>query len=111
MSEVINISKAPKGWETNPAYAYIGRAGHGMLGYFGNPISPKAKCLICGVIHGLPGSTLECYESYLTHRLCADSMFHHRFHSELTGKILVCPGNCKIGYCHGNIILRYLKGV
>jgi len=35
---VININKAPKDWRNNPEYAYIGRTGYGIEGYFGNPI-------------------------------------------------------------------------
>lgn len=107
MSQVINIAKAPKDWQTNSDYVYIGRAGHGMSGYFGNPVDTKKPCLICGVIHGLPGMTLRCFEIYLTQRLATDVLFKHRFYSELTGKILVCF--CKPKPCHGDIILRYLN--
>ena len=37
MTRVINIRQAPKDWESNPDYVYIGRTGHGQQGYFGNP--------------------------------------------------------------------------
>jgi len=104
---VININKAPKGWQNNPEYAYIGRTGYGIEGFFGNPIDHKAPCLICGQIHGLPGSTLPCYEIWLQNKLKFDAVFSERFYRELSGKILVCF--CKPKPCHGNIILKYLE--
>lgn len=109
---VINIRKAPVGWEKNPRYVYIGRAGKGFEGYFGSPIEVstsvnKRQCPMCGQFHFHTGSTLPCYELYLVNRLKTDPTFNHRFYYELTGRTLVCF--CKPKPCHGDIILKYLS--
>lgn len=76
---------------------YIGRAGKGMDGYFGNPfrIEPGMR----------RGDTLERYRKYFYNRLQTDSEFNRRINS-LQGKTLGCF--CKPGPCHGDIIKEYL---
>lgn len=76
---------------------YIGCAGHGQNGYFGNPIrlQPGAS----------RGSTLEQYRKYFYKRLEQDPIFKERIHA-LKGKILGCF--CKPRPCHGDIIKEYL---
>lgn len=76
---------------------YIGRAGRGMDGYFGNPfkIEPGMK----------RGGTLEKYREYFNNRLQTDPDFHRRING-LRGKTLGCF--CKPYPCHGDIIKEYL---
>lgn len=85
----------------DPRQVYIGRAGHGQKGFFGNPIRRGRRCLECGAVHRDGGSTLACYEAWLVRRLAADGLFRDRVR-ELAGKVLVCF--CKTGPCHGDIL-------
>lgn len=103
---VIHVMNAPKGWETNLQYAYIGRPGKGLDGYFGNPCELNEFCPICHRRHYTKSSTLKCYEKYLQLRLSRDSSFKQRF-STLKNKILVCF--CAWPNCHGRIIQEFLK--
>ena len=89
-TKVVNIYKSPYD-------IYIGRAGKGQDGYFGNPfkILPKQT----------KGSTLTKYKEYFYNRLNTDPEFKSRIH-ELKGKTLGCF--CKPNSCHGDIIKEYL---
>lgn len=79
---------------------YIGRAGRGMDGYFGNPFR---------LIPGTPrGSTLENYRDYFYKRIESDNEFKRRILS-LKGKRLGCF--CKPQACHGDIIAEYLNNI
>lgn len=100
-TEVVNI----RGGRHKDA-AYIGRAGHGQNGYFGNPIRLGAHCPICGEYHQRPGDTLVCYEIYFQRRLETDPDFKRRV-LELRGKKLGCF--CKPNPCHGDVIAKYLN--
>lgn len=89
-TRVVNIRKE--------AYdVYIGRAGHGMDGYFGNPFR-----LGPGMTRG---DTLDNYRKYFYRRLNTDEEFRRRI-GELQGKTLGCF--CKPNPCHGDIIKEYL---
>ena len=79
---------------------YIGRAGHGHDGYFGNPfiLSPTEP----------KGATLERYREYFYDRLNNDPEFKQRVHS-LKGKVLGCF--CKPLPCHGDVIAHYLNNL
>lgn len=79
---------------------YIGRAGKGQDGYFGNPIRLNAN--------EPRGATLERYEAYFYKRLKEDKEFRGRIHA-LKGKILGCF--CKPHPCHGDIIKKYLDSI
>lgn len=79
---------------------YIGRAGKGQDGYFGNPIVLRP-----GAVRG---STLEEYKVYFYNRLKSDPGFKRRIH-ELKGKTLGCF--CKPYPCHGDIIRAYLETI
>jgi len=100
---VIHIRNAPMGWETNPQYVYIGRAGHGLDGYYGNPILTYEKCPICGKIH-VGAGTIKCFEQYLINRCKTDTDYFNRIKA-LYGKTLVCF--CKPHPCHGDIYKKY----
>lgn len=79
---------------------YIGRAGHGQDGYFGNPFVLKP---------GEPrGATLAKYKDYFLQRIETDPEFKRRV-LELQGKRLGCF--CKPQSCHGDIIAHYLNNL
>lgn len=79
---------------------YIGRAGQGKDGYFGNPIVRQS---------GSPrGSTLQAYKKHFYMRLNNDPEFKKRVHA-LKGKVLGC--HCKPHPCHGDVIAHYLNTI
>lgn len=90
-TNVVNI-------KTGASYdVYIGRAGHGQDGYFGNPFR---------LYPGEPrGATLDRYEQYFLYRLDTDPEFRRRV-LELKGKTLSCF--CHPAPCHGDIIAEWL---
>ena len=94
---VIHIRTAPKGWESNPAYVYIGRAGKGQSGDFGNPFQ---------VGHFTLAEALTRYAIYLEHRLKTDPVFREKV-KQLSGKTLVCF--CKPHDCHGDILASWCE--
>lgn len=77
---------------------YIGRAGKGEDGYFGNPY----------VLHieQQRGSTLANYKKYFYERIRNDKEFKEKIEA-LKGKTLGCF--CKPNACHGDIIADYLN--
>ena len=79
---------------------YIGRAGKGQDGYYGNPIKlePGDKT----------GATLERFGEYFYKRLNEDPEFKRRIHL-LKGLRLGCF--CKPKPCHGDIIVEYLNSI
>lgn len=92
-TKVAHIRSCPSGWETNPAFVYIGRAGHGFGGYFGNPYKLE---------HGdQRGSSLLAYREYLKQRMTADPAFAKAV-AGLHGRVLVCF--CKPNPCHGDLL-------
>ena len=95
-TKVISIRMSKK----QPIEVYIGRAGHGNDGYFGNPVAIGRKCPICGLVHNTGGSTLPCYTKYLIQKL-QDSEFKNKVKG-LHGKTLVCF--CKPNPCHGDVL-------
>lgn len=86
---------------------YIGRAGRGEDGYFGNPIRVNALCPECGATHATKGATLRCFKKYFDRRMFGDAEFGLRVEA-LRGKVLGCF--CKPGPCHGDVIVAYLEG-
>ncbi len=94
MCKVVNLYKEPYD-------VYIGRAGKGKSGYFGNPILRGKRCLYCGMIHNESGTTLDCYRDYLEKRIKEDAEFKANVKA-LKGKTLGCF--CKPKACHGDIL-------
>lgn len=93
MTKVVNIYKEPYD-------VYIGRAGKGKDGYFGNPIRlQKGEDA---------GATIEKYKEYFYDRLEKDEEFKRRV-LELKGKTLGCF--CKPKPCHGDVIVEYLDNL
>lgn len=94
---------------------YIGRAGKGQSGQFGNPVIIGQSCPICNSVHNDRGATLPCYEQYLIGRLAVDEKFAEAFW-KLKGKTLVCfckpiNGFRKQLLCHGQVMAGILDGV
>lgn len=94
MTTVVNIYKEPHD-------VYIGRAGKGKDGYFGNPFpliekNSEEKREVC----------LQLYREYFNKRIVDDPEFRRRI-EELDGKVLGCF--CKPKLCHGDIIVEYLQ--
>lgn len=85
---------------------YIGRAGKGESGIFGNPIRKNAVCFVCGNTHKPASDTLRCYRVYLWKRLKSDSTFRTAV-KNLLGHTLVCF--CKPNPCHGDVLLRAIE--
>jgi len=83
---------------------YVGRAGRGQSGYFGNPVVVGRECPICRVRHVSPGDTLRCHEIYLAERLLRDELFRLRV-MDLSGRRLWCF--CAPGPCHASTLARY----
>lgn len=97
---------------------YIGRAGHGKDGTFGNPVILGAQCPICHTIHKNTGTgriaACECYEAHLERRLAMDPAFAARFDA-LEGRDLMCFCAPKGGItdserwiCHGQVMITVL---
>jgi hypothetical protein len=79
-----------------PYDVYIGRAGKGQDGYFGNPYSAREWG---------PLTALDRFEVYFQARLDRDPEFRRRV-MELRGKALGCF--CKPRTCHGDVIARWV---
>lgn len=85
---VVNLRK-------EPFDVYIGRAGRGQSGYFGNPFTVKE--------HG--EAALELFAEHFAERIAEDEEFRERVLA-LRGKRLGCF--CKPRPCHGDIIAEWL---
>lgn len=90
---VVNIYKEPYD-------VYIGRAGKGQDGYFGNPFPLRNVDLAARK------ECLDEYRKYFYERLRTNPEFKRRV-LELKGKRLGCF--CKPQLCHGDVIAEYLN--
>lgn len=88
---VVNIAK-------DKCEVYIGRAGHGESGYFGNPFYRHPG--------DQPGDAVKKFRVYFYKRLKTDIEYKNRILA-LKGKVLGCF--CKPRPCHGDVIIDYLK--
>lgn len=100
LTSVVNVHK------TKMYDVYVGRAGKGQSGYFGNPVKSNSKCEFCDEVHREPGETLDCFKMYFTYRVTNDPEFRKHVLS-LKGKILGCF--CKPKVCHGDIIAEWVN--
>lgn len=92
--------------DRQPGDVYIGRAGHGEDGYFGNPFVPgRHFCPVCNLRHLTAQATLPCYRLHFNNRVMTDPVFRKKI-AELRGKRLVCF--CKPKPCHGDTIVEWL---
>ena len=85
---------------------YVGRAGHGEDGYFGNPIRRGARCQECGRTHVDNAAMIRCYAAYFQRRVSEDLEFRRRV-LELRGLRLGCF--CLPAPCHAQVIARWLN--
>ena len=90
MTRVVNLRKEPYD-------VYIGRAGHGKSGYFGNPWTVKDE----------GAKALVLYRDYFNRGIKTDPEFKAAIEG-LRGKTLGCF--CKPAPCHGDVIVEYLEG-
>lgn len=74
---------------------YIGRAGRGYDGYFGNPYTVRE--------HG--ADAIALFRDYFENRVATDDEFCRRVYA-LHGKRLGCF--CKPGPCHGDVIAEWV---
>jgi hypothetical protein len=88
---VVNINE-------EPFDVYIGRAGRGEDGYFGNPFR-----IGCGISRE---DAVQKFQKYFTDRIEKDSDFKGRVLA-LKGKRLGCF--CKPKACHGDVIADWLN--
>lgn len=86
---VVNLREAKK------PFVYIGRAGHGEDGYFGNPFDVR--------VYGR--AALSKFREYFAGRLNTDPEFRRRVLT-LRGKVLGCF--CKPKACHGDVIAEWI---
>lgn len=110
-------------WYTNVKDADLGDVfcgrSHGDVpappqkGWLGNPVKLGENCPICGDSHDIPGSTLDCYEEYLSVRLEEDKHFRRQF--KKTARRVLEEGVRLICYCrdndrcHTSVIYKYLQ--
>jgi len=85
---------------------YIGRAGRGLNGYFGNPYPVGERCSRCSLRHDTPVSTLPCFTAYFHERIGADAEFRARVLA-LDGLALGCF--CAPNRCHGDVYATFLN--
>ncbi len=95
---VVNIRK-------DPYDIYIGRAGKGRDGYYGNP-HIVGYCPLCRKTHKR-GEAIEFFKEYFDKRIESDVEFKERV-LELQGKRLGCF--CAPNFCHGDIYKEWLDG-
>lgn len=91
-TRVVNIRR-------EPFDVYIGRAGKGQDGYFGNPFRLTQE--------DQRGATIVRYRAWFLDRIQKDPLFKRRI-LELKGKTLGCF--CKPAACHGDVIVEWLEG-
>lgn len=82
---------------------YIGRAGKGMDGYFGNPVIVWKTCQVCEDVHSTRGDTIDCFERYARERAENDAEWRTRV-AALHGQILGCF--CAPLPCHGDTLAK-----
>lgn len=107
ITEVVNIRR-DRLFGMHRDDVYIGRAGQGLDGYFGNPIRTGRECPECGDTHERPGETLSCYQRYLRRRVGSDPEFRRRV-ARLRGKRLGCF--CKPKPCHGDLLAVWAEAL
>ena len=99
-ARVINIKDAPEGWQASPQYVYIGRAGHGQDGYFGNPIRLSSE--------SQRDDVLKQYVEHFRHRWL-DAEFRRRLAALPSNVVLVCF--CAPKACHGDVIAKTINWI
>jgi uncharacterized protein DUF4326 len=83
---------------------YVGRAGHGEDGYFGNPHTIGKLCVKCRIIHTRRDS-IEAFRRDFDQRIATDAEFRQRVEG-LRGQILGCF--CAPERCHAEVYVEWL---
>lgn len=78
--------------------AYVGRAGKGWGGYFGNPRRPRPG--------DRPGEAVQAFRLYFIDRITKDEEYRRRVDG-LRGKRLGCF--CAPAPCHADVYVQYLE--
>jgi hypothetical protein len=99
-TKIVNIHKK------HPYDVYVGRAGNGHDGYFGNPIIKSSECKVCLGRHLTRNETLDCFEVYFHERIKIDAEYAQRIET-LRGKTLGCF--CHPARCHAETYINYLN--
>lgn len=107
-TRVVNLKRG------EPYDVYIGRAGHGLDGYWGNDVRPEIPCPICRRVHATGRETLLCFDVLFERRLRLPT-FRERL-AALRGLTLGCFCRPMLGFhgqyrCHGQRYVAYLHGV
>ena len=102
---VVNIRNAPKNWQTDPQYVYIGRPGRGFSGEFGNR-HEVGTCIACQYRHHTRDAAIELHAAELCERFLTDVGYRQQVES-LRGKYLVCF--CWPKRCHGENYVEILR--
>jgi hypothetical protein len=93
---------------------YIGRAGKGRDGYFGNDHPVGKPCSRCRVTH-VQGEAVDAYERDFNDMLENKIGFKARLHQLLDqvpeGQELRLGCFCKPKRCHGDVIATYLNKI
>ncbi len=76
---------------------YVGRAGKGQDGYFGNPFNNADR-----------NKSIKLFKKYFYEKIHSDPEFHRRVLA-LKGKVLGCF--CKPKKCHADVITDYLNNL
>lgn len=95
MTKVVNIRALPADWDRNAEYVYIGRAGKGQNGPFGNPIALTVDT------PDNRETVYRMYVTYLKNRVRNEPDFAEAVKG-LAGKTLVCF--CAPKKCHGDAL-------
>jgi hypothetical protein len=86
---------------------YIGRAGKGLDGYFGNPHPVGRYCTICKATHNR-NEAISLFQKDFNKKIEQDPEFKSRV-MELKGKKLGCF--CSPSACHGDVYVEYLENI
>ena len=81
---------------------YVGRAGHGQDGYFGNPYPLDVDTATMRL------AVIQAYKRYFLDRMDSDQEFKSRVLG-LKGRRLGCF--CKPKRCHADVIAEYLNNL
>jgi hypothetical protein len=100
MTQVVNIAH-------EDCNVYIGRAGHGQDGYFGNPHPVNRMCPICHVIHQR-GEAIAEFKKDFYRRIMCDTEYLKRVVA-LKDCVLGCF--CAPNACHGDVIKEWLDNL
>jgi hypothetical protein len=95
LTSVANIRSLPPGWERDRRFVYVGRAGHGFDGTWGNPfvVNPTA-----GIYRE---QVIARFRAWLWERIQNDPQFARDLMT-LRGRTLVCF--CAPKACHGDVL-------